>query len=154
MNNTERDHVTKFIKDRFIMVVGVSDHTTPSLFTAFYVTDDAHTLYYKSRTQSNHSRIVATNPTVAVVIYDHQSSYSKKAGIQATGVVERVQGLSEMGRAVELYSRAFKGSGEKFAALPELVSEFVKSTLYKITLQTIKMVDTESEIEMTEYQDW
>jgi len=147
----EQERIVEFIKCRYIMVCGVSDNNMPIVFTGWYVTDDGKTLYYKSRTESSHSKALNTNPKISVAIYDHTSSYSLKAGVQLKGRVSRVTDLFEMTKVVKMYSDSFVGAGVKLQDIPELISAYVKSTMYKIEVDEAKMVDSSNGIEMLEY---
>ena len=154
MNESTKLDIEKFIKDRNVMVIGVADQDEPYTCTAWYVTANAHALYFKSRTASVHSRVLLRNPKAAIAIYDHQSTYSSKAGIQAVGVVERVRDMTEIVHVVKMYGDAFQGAGEKLQSLPDLIGEYVKSAMYKLTINKIKMVDSSMDILLTEYEDW
>ncbi len=110
--------------------------------TAFYVTTDNRTLYFKSRTASVHSVALQKNPSAAISVYTPGSTYSEKSGIQCLGTVSRVTDLAEMATVVALYAKKFVGSKQKFAAIPELVSEFASSTMYKFTIEKVKVMDS------------
>lgn len=150
---TVQINVLKEVLDsNFIMTLGTIIDKKPHLVTAFYVTSNHKVLYFKSRTQSEHSLAFAKNPQAAVSIYMPESNYTqRKAGIQTKGEVERVKDIKEMAKAVALYAKVFKGSKKKFEALPDLVSEFVKSTMYKYTIEEVKVLDSEKEIHDEKY---
>jgi uncharacterized protein YhbP (UPF0306 family) len=147
----EQEKIIEFIKSRYVMVCGVSDNNEPLVFTGWYVTDDGKTLYYKSRTESAHSKALSNNSKISVAIYDHSSSYSSKAGVQLKGKVSRVTDLFEMTKVVKMYSDSFVGAGAKLQDIPELISVYVKSTMFKIEVEEAKMVDSSNGLEMLEY---
>src|SRR5215831_134845 len=95
-----RDRIREFIKSHCVLVMAVAQNNNPYASTIFYTTPDAHNLYFKSRTGSNHSRIIGSNPRVAGAIYDHDSTYKQKAGVQLLGTVERLASLREVVTAI------------------------------------------------------
>jgi uncharacterized protein YhbP (UPF0306 family) len=147
----ERDKILDFIKKRYVMVGCAASNNMPMVFTAWYVTENCKVLYYKSRTESSHAIALVDNPNISLAIYDHNSSYSSKTGVQLKGKVSRVTDLLEMTKVVKMYSEAFVGSGAKLQNIPELISSYVKSTMFKITLEQVKMVDSSDGTEMVEY---
>ena len=148
MRYVSMDKITKQIIDdvvesNFVMTLGTVVDKKPHLCTAFYVTQNNRVLYFKSRTASEHSRAFAKDNSASVSIYDPNSNYSeRKAGIQTRGEIERVKDVSEMAKVVSLYAKSFKGAKKKFEAIPKLVSEFVKSTMYKYTIEEVKVMDS------------
>lgn len=78
------------------MTLGTVIRNKPHLCTVFYVSNDQRTLYFKSRTESAHSRQFMKDSSAAVAIYSPGSNYSAKAGVQTQGVVRRVKSIKEM----------------------------------------------------------
>lgn len=153
MDPKHKEILTNVIKSNFIMTLGTVSNNKPHLCTVFYVTDDNKTLYFKSRTQSEHSKAFANNPNAAGAIYVPNSTYAGiKSGTQTQGKVERVTDVKEMTKAVKLYTKAFAGAEKKFETIPNLVSEFVKSTMYKYTILEAKVLDSSQKIHVNEYE--
>lgn len=153
MTTQEHEILTKVINSNFIFSLGVVKDGNPHLCTAFYVAKDSKELYFKSRTTSEHSIALKENPNAAVSIYTPTSNYSVKSGVQCIGTVSRVTDLGEMASVVALYAKQFAGSEKKLAALPELVSEFAASTMYKFTIKKVKVLDSDQGIHSEEYID-
>lgn len=135
------------------MTLGTVVEGKAHLSTVFYVTNDFKNLYFKSRTQSEHSKSLKDNPYAAVSIYTPHSNYNEKSGIQTQGKVVRVTTLEEMAKAVSLYIKAFQGSEKKFEAIPELLSEFVKSTMYRYTIEKFKVLDSKIDLHTDNYEN-
>lgn len=146
--------VETIISSNFIMSLGSVQNGEPRMCVVFYVTPDNKTLYFKSRTESDHSKSFATDPRAAAAIYHPDSNYSVKSGIQMVGKVERVRDLREMTKVLALYGKSFKGSEKKFEAIPTLVADFVKSTMYKFTIDKVKYLDSSKGIHTEEYEDY
>lgn len=151
MNKQELEILNSVINSNFIFSLAVVKDGLPHVCTAFYVTTDNRTLYFKSRTASDHSLALQENPNAAISIYTPGSTYTEKSGIQCIGKVSRVTDLVEMTNVVGLYAKKFVGSRQKFAAIPELVSEFVSSTMYKFTVEKVKVMDSTKGIHSEEY---
>lgn len=152
MTKDQKEILKDVLDSNFIMTLGTIVDKRPHLVTVFYVTSNHKVLYFKSRTESEHSLAFAKNPQAAASVYLPGSNYTqRKAGIQTRGKVERVRDIQEMAKAVALYAKAFKGSKKKFEALPDLVSEFVKSTMYKYTLEEVKVMDSAKEMHEEKY---
>src|SRR5262245_53160869 len=103
MNEIEHATVQRIVDEEFIMGLAVTDNGELYACTVFYATTDGHILYFKSRTASNHSRLILRNRNVAGIIYSSTSTYTNKRGIQFLGSVERVYDFAEASMAVELY---------------------------------------------------
>ncbi|PJA12743.1 hypothetical protein CO112_03585 [Candidatus Dojkabacteria bacterium CG_4_9_14_3_um_filter_150_Dojkabacteria_WS6_41_13] len=153
MKTEIQNRIKAFLANHYVMVCGVSEGTQPLVFTAWYVTENSQTLYFKSRTASHHIKALLKNPMIALAIYEHTSTYAEKAGVQAIGKVERVKSPVEMTKVVQLYSKAFAGAGAKLADIPSLLGEYISSTMYKIRIEKVKMVDSSEGIEMNEYEE-
>src|SRR6266540_491076 len=58
---------SQFVRNCDVMVVSVSDGDQPLAATVIYVTLDGTHLYFKSRLESQHSRVLSENPLLAAV---------------------------------------------------------------------------------------
>jgi len=134
--------------------MAVAQNNNPYASTIFYTTPDAHNLYFKSRTGSNHSRIIGSNPRVAGAIYDHDSTYKQKAGVQLLGTVERLASLREVVTAITLYSEQFEGAGEKLKSPEALIRSSAESAFYRLTVTHVKIVDVARDLLINDYQSW
>lgn len=154
MKKPEKELIKRIIHSNFIMTLGTVDEGVARLSTVFYVTSDAKTLYFKSRTTSDHSKAIESDPRTAGAIYHPASNYTVKSGVQMIGKVERVRSISEMTNAVKLYGKSFKGSEKKFEAIPTLITDFVASTMYKFKIDKVKFVDSTAGIHSLEYEKY
>lgn len=153
MTSKEKDSMFAVIDSNFVMSIATIQEKLPAICTVFYVTSGDGVLYFKSSTKSGHSLAIKDDPNVAVSIYDPKSNYSSTAGVQLLGQVERVMDLSEMTKAVGLYTKAFVGSDKKLEAIPNLITEYVTSTLYKFIIAKVKVRDSGKDISLKEYSE-
>lgn len=119
--------------------------------TIYYATSDGLTLYAKFQTTSDHGQAISKDNCVALSIHDPESTYHKKTGIQLRGHCTRVVDEAELRDAIDLYSSTFDGARERFDPVDILLSDKVKSTLYRINVVSGKMVTLEGH--MSEYKD-
>ena len=111
--------------------------------TVFYAVEGSMSLLIKSHVTSDHGKEMLVNKKVSVAIYDTESTYSEKRGVQLRGVCERILDAKEMENAVKIYSNTFEGSAKRFASIEELISKDVKSTLFRIKIESGKMITPE-----------
>jgi uncharacterized protein YhbP (UPF0306 family) len=145
-----------FVKERFTAVLGTAASETPVQVAAIhYVLDDYNSsIIFKSRATSDHVLSLAIDSHAALAIYRHESTYSRKAGVQIRGVIERIVDPGEMARCVDLYSTAFPGARERFDPLEVLVRPDAPSTLFKFVPEQYKFINDWSGRYDKEYQLW
>ncbi len=148
------EHIKNFISNHNILVLGTSSNDQPHTCTVFYVTADAKTLYFKSSNDSIHANNLLVNNKVACALYDKESSpFGEKQGVQILGVAERINTKEEANSAVELYIGTFNSPKDKFYPLEQLLGDKAKSSMYKITVQQAKMLDSVNHITPERYLD-
>lgn len=111
--------------------------------SVFYAVEGDMSILIKSHVTSDHGKEMMLNNKVSLAIYDKQSSYSQKKGMQLRGICERITDAEEMRNAVKIYSDRFEGAAARFLPIEELISEDVKSTLFRIKIQSGKMITPE-----------
>lgn len=148
------DFSQKFITDRFMAVVACVSDGMPRSFTCWYGVVNGN-LYWKSRTESIHSRAFAENPAASLCVYDHGAAYpDDKTGIQLIGEVRKVTDRGEMEAVVKVFGDRF---GEKVYAknnIDELCDPNTTSTFYAFTPEKIKLVAKELGVHMEEYEEF
>lgn len=144
----------EFIANRFMAVVACVSDGKPRAFTCWYGIYNG-ALYWKSRTESIHSKAFAVLPDAAICIYDHGAGYpDDKTGVQLIGEVVKVVDREEMERVVNVFAKRF---GEKVLQknnLDDLCKENTNSTFYKFTPNKIKLVSKHLSVHMDEYEDF
>lgn len=130
----------KFLGDHFVGSLASSSEDGVELATIFFVNSKCE-LYFKSRTESAHSRNLKVSNKVAFSAYSHLSNYKVKYGVQAKGFVDRILDQKLMSDVVNSYGAAFEGSGAKLPSISELCSQSISSTFYRLTLTEFKIVD-------------
>jgi len=58
-----------------------------------------------------------------------------------------------MAEVVAMYGKKFIGADKRFVALPELVADFVSSTMYKFAIKQVKIMNSSEDIHSLEYMD-
>lgn len=148
------EHVRSFIRGHHIMVLASCNKDQPYACTVFYVTNDSKTLYFKSATKAMHSNNILTNNKISLAIYDKESSpFGDKQGIQALGTATRITNPEEASQAVETYINAFNSPREKFYPIENLTKKEAESSMYKIDINKVKMLDSVNNIKPEEYLD-
>lgn len=133
MNDFRRD-IAFFLSRGFIACLAtVSESCEPDICTLIYAQDEYEqlNLYFKSRTTSRHSLNLASRAYCAVAVYDHDSTYLKKSGVQLLGQTYRITDAQAMKRAVDAYSARFSSAGAKFQPLNDLIQLDAPSTMFK-----------------------
>lgn len=108
--------------------------------TVFYATKSGNTLFSKFTQASDHGKAISNDQRICLAIYDHNSSYLKKEGIQARAICHRIEEYNEMQEAIELYADTFPGSRNRFLPIEDMLKIDVKSTLYRIDIVSLKLV--------------
>jgi hypothetical protein len=110
MNSELHNFSQNFIKERFMAVVSCVSKGEPRSFICWYQPYDG-SLYWKSRTESVHSKAFLDNANASMCIYDHAAAYpDDKNGVQILGIVRKVTDRLEMENVVNIFSEKF---GEK-----------------------------------------
>jgi uncharacterized protein YhbP (UPF0306 family) len=131
MNDFRRD-IASFLSRGFIACLAtVSESCEPDICTLIYAQDEQLNLYFKSRTTGRHSLNLAFRERCAVAVYDHDSTYLKKSGVQLLGRAHRITDAQAMEQAVNIYSARFSSAGAKFQPLNDLIRPDAPSTMYK-----------------------
>lgn len=120
-----------FILSNSVAVIGTPrEGWNTQLATIFYATENGIDLYMKFHLGSDHGIQIKKDSKVALAIYDHNSMYTEKYGVQLLGICRQVTEREELLRAIEIFSNKFPGARQRFATVDELLSPGVKSTLF------------------------
>lgn len=120
-----------FILTKSVAVIGVpNEKWNTHLATIYYATENGRDLYMKFHVGSVHGTQIRKDSEVALAIYDHNSTYSEKYGVQLQGICRQVTEREELLKAIEIFSNKFLGARERFAPIDELLSPDVKSTIF------------------------
>lgn len=151
---TQRPFIEDFLKANQIGVMATNGVYGVEAATIFYVTEDASRLYYKSRTASNHAASLIKANKAALCVYDHNSTYVAKTGVQLLGNSGRVLDAAEMEKVVALYSQRFGEPAAKKLVLADLLALNSDSTFYWFDITAYKLVSHELAVHSPEYQAW
>lgn len=86
-------------------------------------------------------RALREDDRAALAVYDHDSTYSMKSGVQVKGTVERISDENVMERVVRQYSSCFEGAQEKFDPVERLVRLDAESTMFRLVPTSYKFID-------------
>lgn len=154
MNQEITSFCNDFIKNRFMAVGSCVSNNEPRSFTFWYKVLNGK-IYWKSRTESIHSKAFQTNPIISLCIYDHNAAYpDDKTGVQIIGTVTRIIDKEEMKQVVDSFAHQF---GEKVYIknnLDDLCNEHTQSTFYLCIPKKIKLVSKELGIHSEEYEEF
>jgi nitroimidazol reductase NimA-like FMN-containing flavoprotein (pyridoxamine 5'-phosphate oxidase superfamily) len=148
-----QNFTTEFINARFMAVVGSIFENEPRTFTCWYVVVDGR-LYWKSRTESEHSRAFLKNNLASLCVYDHNVKYpDDKTGVQIIGKVEQVKDRNEMEKILQKMAGVFGDEVLRKNNLDELCAPNTKSTFYSFTPNKFKLVAKELDVHMEKYEE-
>lgn len=143
-----------FIQERFMAVIACVSNGSPRSFTCWYQPYNG-SLYWKSRTESIHSKAFRDNAEASVCIYDHGAQYpDDKNGVQILGTVRKVTDRIEMELVLQALSKKFGDKVLDKNDLDELCDQNTKSTFYAFTPQKLKLVSKKLNVHMDEYEDF
>lgn len=111
--------------------------------SVFYAVESKLTILIKSHVASDHIKSILINPKISVAIHKSDSSYKVKSGMQLRGICSRIRNREEMEKAVAIYSETYQGAADRFASIDELISDGAKSTMFRITFVSGKMLTPE-----------
>ena len=121
----------------------VSEGNVSHINTAYFCFDDRLDIYFVSQLSSVHIRNIATNPSMAVSIFDtHQPWDDWKTGLQFFGTV-RSTDKHEFKHGSELYKKRFPDSKKWLHSLGQSVASSVVPPFYLFTPARVKVLDEE-----------
>lgn len=133
-------------------VVGSVYNGEPRTFTCWYVYVDGK-IYWKSRTQSEHSLAFSQEPKASLCIYDHNAQYpDNKTGLQILGEVHKVIDRGEMQKVLEKMQESFGDEVINKNNIEDLLDSNTKSTFYKFTPKKFKLVCKDFDLYMEHYE--
>lgn len=144
----------RLVKAASVGVLGTVFEGKPMTATIFLVTENAVRLYYKSRTDSHHAKALWENPAAALAVYDEESSYEAKTGVQLMGRSAPVTDADEMAQVVELYGEKFGSQAAAKLKLKELLAPDAVSTMFYFDVVDYKLVSHELDVHMTFYESY
>jgi uncharacterized protein YhbP (UPF0306 family) len=149
---TMSNFIDRFLDERFVGTLAVvGEDGSPRVATIFYVCDGPNSLIFKSRSGSEHMQRLFEDPRAALGVYDHESNYKEKQGVQLLGSVSRISDPQIMESLVDAYGNRFAGARDKFAAIDELISPGAPSTLFRFEIKEAKVTSSAKGIADLEY---
>ena len=124
------------------MTLATTSGKQPWVSTVYYAVDEQMNLIVLTDPSSRHGKEMAKNPQVAFSIYDSQqpNSATVKIGIQGTGVISPIKGLTANTKALLAWHKANPGK-EKDITLEDVIKTITDARMYQITPQFLKHFD-------------
>lgn len=136
MELTKKQVLGFLAKHKLMAVATTGDF--PWIASVYYVFDDDLNLYFLSGPKTLHVQQILRNPQVAVATADGNQDINKpKKGLQVSGIAEQISGLEKVEYALELWKNNLG------VIDPQLTAQAVKSSMFKIVPQRIKLFDQE-----------
>jgi uncharacterized protein YhbP (UPF0306 family) len=154
MKESYRAFAGRLVEAASVGVLGTVFEGKPMTATIFIVTGDGRRLYYKSRTDSQHAKALWENKAAALAVYDEESSYEAKTGVQLTGTSGQVMDAGEMEKVVMLYGRKFGAQAAAKLSVAALLVPDAVSTMFYFDVEEYKLVSHELDVHMKSYELW
>lgn len=133
-----KEDIFKFIKENGIMTLAVQSDDGPWVCTLYYGVDDKMNLYIVTDPGNRHGKVIAKNPKVAFNIFDsHQKITKSKKGLQGTGKIEQVRGLTSITNTLWLWHKGNPGI-EKDITIKDILKKVTDTKIYRITPTYLK----------------
>lgn len=140
-NQTEKN-ILSFLKSHGILTLATVSGKQPWVCTLYYAVDKQMKLIVLTDPASRHGLEMAKNPQVAFSIYDSQqpNSASVKIGIQGTGTIAPIRGITNITKALLAWHRANPGK-EKDIDIKDVIKTVTDAKMYQITPKFLKHFD-------------
>jgi uncharacterized protein YhbP (UPF0306 family) len=146
------NNIVEFVKNNSLMTLGVIYKKMPHLCTLHYATADGQSLYFISKTDAIHSKIIEKDEKVGIAIFDHENNYSQnKAGAQLLGSATRITNFQELVEVRNVYVKTIFGAKQSIPSTEELTAIDPVYAFYKVEIKVGKYYDIETEFTPSEY---
>ncbi len=134
MVNTQVGVLTdEILKDALVLSLGTVDEDGVWVSDVVFIHDSDYTLYWRSLTESRHSRALTNNPRVACTIHASVELDCERA-LQIAGVAERIDG-----ERPDLLERLVGKVGARQSGSPEALVD-TRKVWYKLTPTRIELI--------------
>ena len=143
MTNTEiKENILSFLQSHGIATLATVSGKQPWVCTVYYAVDNQMNLIILTDPASRHGLEMAKNPQVAFSIYDSQqpNSASVKIGIQGTGTISLIKGLTANTKALVAWHKANPGK-EKDITIKDIIKTVTDCRMYQIAPKYFKHFD-------------
>lgn len=123
----------------------------PWVSPVFFAYDEAYNFFWVSNKDSNHSKLIRTNPRVAIVIFDSQAPEGKGDGVYVSASVVELSQESDIQHAIEIFNSRVKQDEFKVKKISDVTGSGVWR-MYKAIPSTISKL-TEGEFIGGQYVD-
>jgi uncharacterized protein YhbP (UPF0306 family) len=132
-------NIYDFLKNHGIMTLATAVADQPWVATQYYGIDTEMNLYILTDPAARHAEEFLKNPQVAFNVFDSDQKISDpvKNGIQGTGAISPVKGLTANTKALLLWHQANPGI-ESRIGIKDLLKKVTDTRIYKITPNFMK----------------
>lgn len=103
----------RMILDNEFMTLSTCDSSMPWAAPMYYATDQLLNIYFVTSNRSRHAQHIASNPNVAIAIFDSSLRPEEQDGVQIYGLARQVS-LRELAGVISIYyKRRFPNSAER-----------------------------------------
>lgn len=148
MIKKDKSVLNKYLEEQSLMSLATVDaEGHPWAASVYFVHDDDFNFYFMSSSDSLHCQNIRVNPNVSFTIADsHQPPGGTKYGLQLSGVAKHVYSPMPMLKTLKLWNK-------KYVAKPAPPYKKIKvdSPFYKISVNKMKVFDSQSKEKFVEY---
>jgi len=134
----ERQLLQSYLDERYMMQLATLAGDQPWCCTVYFVTDEAHNLYWASLPSRRHSQEIAQHPKVAAAIPVRHVNGEPVTGVQLSGLAEVVEPAPAMRVITERYAAKF-GRDDRW--VEDFVAGRTEHRLYKLTPTELVLFD-------------
>jgi uncharacterized protein YhbP (UPF0306 family) len=137
--NQIKTNIFEFLKSHGILTLATVSGSQPWVCTVYYAIDEAMNLIILTDPASRHGQEIAKNPHIAFSVFDsgQPNAAPVKIGIQGTGIIAPVKGITANTKALLLWHKANPGK-EMDITIGDVVKTITDCRMYQITPKYLK----------------
>jgi pyridoxine/pyridoxamine 5'-phosphate oxidase len=129
----------------YMVLSTVGEDGLPWASPVWFASDEHRDLYWMSRPDSTHSRNVAANPEVAIVVFDSTRPPATRQAVYMRATAERVDEPDAIEHGVAVFTRDSVGQGLGALAVEEVTGEAV-FRLYRARVHEHWVLDPDHDV--------
>jgi uncharacterized protein YhbP (UPF0306 family) len=136
-----KKHILDLMKKSLVASIATSVNSKPWVANVFFTNDSDLNIYFLSSTKTRHSLEAVQNSSVAVSIYDKESTYDFVHGIQIEGEIKEAN-LVDIMKSLKSYIEKYPESTNKLQDPKTLVDSLSSSRMYIIHPTSVKYLNS------------
>jgi len=110
--------------NQFMVISSASQESAPWITPVYYAHDGSFTFYWYSGRQTKHSKLIAENNKIAIVVFNPHATESESGGVYLEGKASEVA-VEELSNAMDVYfSKVFPQDNEQKQKMLQSSSDF------------------------------